>query len=55
MPDTPKFLVGYEAPVPNTWNYFKNANDLFGNNAFKNIKKDTELYPWHRRVDEVRP
>lgn len=42
-PDTPKFLVGYEAPIPNTWNYFKDADDLFGSDAFKNIKKDTEL------------
>jgi len=41
--ETPKILVGYNDPIPNTWNYFSDADKLFASNTLKNINKDTEI------------
>jgi len=41
--EIPKLLVGYEEPLPNTWNYFKDADSLFESNTLKNIDKNTEI------------
>lgn len=41
--DTPKLLVGYEDNLPNVWNYFRDADDIFDSNTLNNIDKNTKI------------